>query len=107
MQIKVHYQGFEGSPWMEEFITEKVEKLKTYLSPASTILANIELSKGVYKTNITIHNHHDYSFTAKGENLFESFTSAKSMALRALKENKRKVKDKINRKYHSLRNLAA
>jgi ribosome-associated translation inhibitor RaiA len=107
MQVKVHYQGLESSPWMEEFIAEKIEKLKTYLTPASTILANIELAKGVYTTTITIHNHHDYSFTAKGDNLFESFTSAKKMALRVLKENKRIAKDKINRKYYSLRDLAA
>jgi ribosome-associated translation inhibitor RaiA len=107
MQIKVHYQGLDSTPWMEDFIAEKVEKLKTYLTPASTILANIELAKGVYTTNITIHNQHDYSFTAQGNNLFESFTAAKNKALRVLKENKRMMKDKINSKYHSLRDLAA
>ena len=84
-----------------------MSKLRTYLTPASTIHAKIGFLKGVYTTNITIHNHHDYSFTARGDNLYESFMEAKLMALRALKENKRKIKDRINRKYHSLRDLAA
>lgn len=107
MQVKVHYQGLESTSWMENFITERVDKLKNYLSPASSIHIHVELAKGVYTTIMTIHNHHDYSFTARGENLFESVSAAKSMALRTLKENKRMLKDKINRKYFSLRDLAA
>jgi hypothetical protein len=31
MQIQVHYQGLTNTPWMDEFISGRVEKLNRYL----------------------------------------------------------------------------
>lgn len=108
MQVQVHYQGLENSPWMDQFITKRVSKLDRYLSSAATINVHLKFINRTYVTTLAIHNvNHDYAFTANGENLYESFASATDKASRALGEQKRKIKDKINRKYFSLKQAAA
>lgn len=108
MQIQVHVQGSSHSPWMDEFITKRVGKLKRYLNPASSVQVFIKFENQVYSTTLGIHNNNkDYAFSAEGENVYESVASAIDKANRVLSENKRKIKDKINRRYVPLRNFAA
>ena len=107
MHVKVHYQGLESSPWMEDFITKRVQKLTRYLSPASMIHVHVKFANRKYSTNIAVHNHQDYAFAADGENFYESFSLAMDKANRALRESKQRLKDKINRKYFSIREIAA
>ncbi len=106
MHVKVHYQGLDSSPWMDDFITKRVEKLSRYLNAASGLQVQIKFANRTYSTTLAIHNHHDYSYSAEGENLYESFSSAVDKATRGLSENKRKIKDRIHRKFASTR-LAA
>lgn len=104
MHVQVHYQGLDNTPWMDQFITNKVNKLNRYLGQAASIHVNVELWKGNYKTSLAIHNlNHDYAFTADGDNLYESFASAVDKANRSLGEHKRKIKDRINKRYFSLK----
>ncbi len=103
MQVQVHYQGLVNSPWMEQFISKRVSKLQRYLSKSASILVNIRFENKKFVTSLAIHNtNHDYAFSATGENMYESFSSSIIKATRALAEQKRMIKDKINRKFTSL-----
>ncbi len=100
MQIQVHYQGLESSPWMDEFISSRVQKLSRYLSPAAHIQVHLKMLNNQYVTSLAVHNFkHDYAYTAQGVNAYESFTAAITKAARTLSEEKRKVKDRIHRKF--------
>lgn len=108
MQVQIHYQGLDNSPWMDQFITRKVSKLNRYLNSAASLQVHLKFVNRKYVTSLAIHNlNHDYAFTADGENLYESFSLATDKATRALGEHKRMIKDKINRKYYSLKQAVA
>lgn len=108
MQVQVHYQGLDSSPWMDQFISNRVNKLTRYLNSAASVQVNLKFENRRYITSLAIHNlNHDYAFTADGENLYESFASAVDKANRSLGEHKRMIKDKINRKYFSIKTQAA
>lgn len=108
MQIQVHFQGLDHSPWMDEFITNRVEKLSRYLNPSATAHVSLK-EEGIFTiTIISIHNmNHDYSFAGKGENVFESVSTAIDKANRGLSENKRKFKDRLAKRSSLLRQYAA
>jgi ribosomal subunit interface protein len=107
MQVHVHYQGLESSPWMEQFIEKRVDKLERYVNSSATVLVNLKFENRTYVTSLAIHNlNHDYAFSASGENLYESFSVAIDKATRALAEQKRIIKDKINRRYTPLNQIA-
>ena len=106
MHVQVHYQNLENSPWMDQFIEKRVGKLNKYLNQASSIQVNLKYENRKYVTSLAIHNHHDYAFTADGANLYESFSEAVDKAVRALGEKKRRIKDKINKKFFSLKSVS-
>lgn len=106
MNIQVHYQGLDSSPWMDQFMTARVQKLHRYLNGASSILITVRMENRKYSTTLAIHNYRDYAFTADGENLYESFAAAVDKASRTLGEQKRMLKDKINRRYPALKSVA-
>ena len=100
MQIQVHYQGLENSPWMDQFITKRVSKLDRYLSPSASVQVHLKMDNRNYVTSLSVRNmNHDFAFTSDGENLYESFSLAVDKATRALVEHKKQIKDKIHRKY--------
>lgn len=104
MQVHVHYQGMDPSPWLDQFIASRINKLERYLGQASTVEIHLKHTDRTYKTSMAIHGvFKDYAFSSDGENLYESFTLAMDKASRSLGEQKRKVKDKINRKFFSLK----
>lgn len=99
MHVQVHYQGLKHSPWMDQLISKKVEKLMRYLNPAASIHVHLKQEKTTYTTTLAIHNqNHDYAFTAGGENLYESFAASVDKASRVLGEHKRQIKDRIGRR---------
>lgn len=107
MQIQVHYSGVESTPWMDEFITNRVSKLNRYLNPAASIQIHVKTQNQLYVTTLAIHNmNHDYAFTAQGDNLYESFQLATDKASRVLSEQKRILKDRIHRKTNFITNRA-
>jgi len=107
MQIQVHYQGLDNTPWMDQFITNRVAKLNRYLNPSASIQIHLRMEHQVYVTSLSIHNlNHDYAYTAQGENLYESFQLATDKAARALGEHKRMLKDRIHRKTNNFLNRA-
>lgn len=104
MHVQVHYQNLENSPWMDQFIESRVNKLNKYLSQSANIQVNLRFERNRYVTSLAIHNpNHDYAFSSDGINLFESFSLAVDKATRALGEHKRKMKDKINKQFFSLK----
>lgn len=108
MQIHVHYQGLDHSRWMDEFITNRVQKLSRYLAPSATVQVFMKTEKDDCLTTLSVHNtNHDYAFSANGENVFESVSSAIDKANRTLSENKRKYKDRISKRSSNLRDFAA
>ncbi len=108
MQVQIHYQGMDSSQWMDQFISNKVAKLHRYLSNSATIQVNLKFENKNYTTSLSIHNlNHDYAFSADGVNLYESFSNAADKATRSLGEHKRMLKDKINRRFFSLKSSMA
>lgn len=107
MQVQVHYQGLENSPWMDQFINGRIAKLNRYLSNAAGIQVHLKFENKRYVSSLAIRNmNQDYAFSAEGENLYESFAMAVEKANRALGEHKRMIKDKINRRYSPLKYVA-
>lgn len=105
MNVQVHYQGLNRSPWVDQFINSRISKLDRYLNPASTVQVHVKYTNKSYVTSLAIHNpYHDYAFTSEGINLFESFSAAIDKASRSLGEHKRKIKDRINKRFFSLKN---
>ncbi len=103
MQVQVYYQGLEHTPWMDQFITKRVAKLDRYLNTSANVQVNVKYQNNHYVTSLAIHNpYHDYAFSSEGLNLYESFSSAIDKAARSLREHKRKIKDRINKKFGSL-----
>lgn len=108
MHVQVRYQGLDNTQWMDDFITTRVSKLNRYLDQSSSIQVNLkyENKNKSYVTSLAIHHpYHDYAFTTQGLNLYESLADAVDKALRTLGEQKRKIKDKINKKYVSLKDI--
>lgn len=102
MQVHVHYQGFAHSQWMDQLIVKKVSKLERFLSSHAQIDVFLNSDEKAYSTTLIVHNKKQhYSFSSDGLDLFESFTSASEMATKELSEEKRKLKDRIQRKFSS------
>lgn len=104
MHVKVHYQNLDNSPWMDQFVENRIHKLDKYLSQSSSIQVNLRYENRSYVTSLAIHNYHnDYAFVSEGLNLYEAVAEAIDKASRVLGEKKRKVKDKINKQFYSLK----
>src|SRR5687767_12460201 len=103
MHVQVHYQGMENSPWVDQFITRKISRLDRYLGNGSSVQVHLRHDKKGYSTSLAIHHPwHDYAFSSNGDNLYESFTAALDKALRSLGDQKKKIKDRINKKFFSI-----
>ncbi len=108
MQVQVHYQGLDNSPWMDQFIADRIQKLNRYLSSAGAVQINLKFENKRYITSLAIHNkNQDYAFAGEADNLYGAFSQALDRAVRSLGEHKRMLKDKINRRYTPLKNAVA
>jgi ribosomal subunit interface protein len=104
MHLQVHYQDMKNTPWVNQFVEKRVNKLDRYLAQSANVLLNVKYKKQNYATSIVIHHsHQQYAFSAEAANLFEALSEVLNKAHRVLGEQKRKVKDKINRRYFSLK----
>jgi ribosomal subunit interface protein len=107
MHVQVHYQNLDNSPWVDQFIERRMNKIDKYLAQSASVQVNLKYVNKSYVTSLAIHNpYHDYSFTSEGGNLYESFSEAIDKAARVLGEHKRKIKDKINKRFSSLKYTA-
>lgn len=108
MQIQVHYQeGLEGTEWMTGFTEGRVKKLKRYLDTSARAHVSVEELNHSYVCKLSIHNKgNDYAFTGEGENYYEMMSNTIEKARRALSEKRRMLKDKINRRYVPLKEIA-
>lgn len=106
MQMQVYYQGMDVSPALDDFMMEKLGKIKRFLAVSSPVQVYIKQdSKDIFSVSLVAHAFHkDFSFHAKGVNIYEVFANALDKAQRVLGEEKRQLKDKINRKFRPLKN---
>lgn len=107
MQVQVHYQGVDHSRWLDEFLTRKVSKLDRFLAQTSPVHVYLKHDGPLYQTTIEAHGfNRDFAFESNGDNLYESFSTAIDKAVRALSEEKRRLRDKINSRFFSLKRYA-
>lgn len=101
MQTQIHYQGLESTSWTEDFMTSRVQKLERYLGPSASIQVHVkQINNQSYEAAIAVHGFkHDYAFRSTGENLYQAFMLTLDKAVRTLSEEKRKLKDRIHRKF--------
>lgn len=108
MHVQVHYQNLKNTPWVEEFVEKRVSKLDRYLAQSANVQVNVKYRNQSYVTSLVIHNpQHDYAFNAEGANLYEALAQVVDKASRVLGEHKRRIKDKIHRRFFSLKKLEA
>lgn len=107
MNVQVHYQGLDHTPWMDAFLSSRVQKLRRYFNGTASLLISVRCEGMNFCTTLSIHylNHYQ-AFTCEGFNLYESFTGALDKASRTMSEHKRYMKDKINRRYTALKDVA-
>jgi len=104
MHVQVHYQNLDNTQWTDQFVQDRVNRLNKYLSPSSSVQVNLRFENRSYVTSLAIHSfHHDYAFMSEGLNFFESLAEAIDKASRVLGEQKRRMKDKINKQFYSLK----
>lgn len=103
MQVQVQYQGnAESSPWMDQLIMKKVSKLDRYLRSSASVEVYLKTEGQCFKATLFIQDRRqDFTFSAIGYNLYESFSLALDMALKTLSDHQRKLKDKVQRKFAS------
>ena len=106
MNVSVNYQNLKNTEWVDDFVTRKVQKLSPFLGDSSSIQVHVKQERRGYVTSMAIHYpHHNFAVSAVGENLYEALAEAVEKASRALRTQKDKIKNHINRRYTSLKKL--
>lgn len=104
MQIQVHYSQVKKTEWVENFIRSKTERLGRYLTSSANLQVHLKNENNQYTSTIIFHDKNaNLTVSAHSENLYESFTIAVSKGMRILGEQKRRVKDRINKNYFSMK----
>jgi ribosomal subunit interface protein len=104
MNVQVNYQNLKNSQWVDDFVNRKVEKLSTFLDRSSSVQVHVKHEKNGYVTSLAIHYpQHQLAVSAVGENLYEAMAEAVEKARRALRTQKDKLKNKINKRFYSLK----
>lgn len=104
MNVQVNYQNLKNTQWVDEFVTRKVDRLTPFLDRSSSVQVHVKHEKNGYVTSLAIHYpQHELAVSAVGENLYEALADAVDKARRALRTQKDKIKNKINRRFYSLK----
>ncbi len=95
MEMRIQYQGIEGSPWMTKYLEGKLARLERYLSSGAQIEVDI-ISRGeLCLTCFTVKTFsHEYDFQEEGCDVFEAFTRALDEAAMILKREHLKIREK-------------
>lgn len=107
MQMQVYYQGIDVSPALDQHMSEKLEKLKRFLDASAPVGIYLRQdAKDLFSISLNVHAFHkDFSFHAKSLNVYDGFAQALDKAQRVLSEEKRQLKDKINRRFRPLKDI--
>lgn len=107
MQFKIFYEGINSSPWVEQLINQKGQRLSRYLSPGAVVNFHLKMENQHYQVTISFHwQRRDYAFSLSGTNLYQSVAGALEKASRGLSEEKRRSKDRIAKRSSLIRDLA-
>ncbi len=99
MEIRIKYQGVEGSPWMKQYFERQLTRFERLLSTASIIF--IELIHGPEGSSsfLSIQNgHNHFTFESQGADIFEAFNKTFDDACRFMKREHQKQLNRIHRK---------
>ncbi len=76
MEMRIQYQGIEGSPWMTEYLKRRLARLERYLSSGAQIHINIISQGDLCFTHLTVSTlSHQYKFENDGCDVYEAFTT--------------------------------
>lgn len=94
MEVRLIYQGTEGSPWMKEYMERQLERLERYLSSSAVIFINFTSGPVTSSAQLEIQNHKKkFSFESSGADIFEAFSKTLDKACRLMKiEHKRQLR---------------
>jgi ribosome-associated translation inhibitor RaiA len=91
MNIDLHFDQVRHSPWLDQFLEKRLERLEKFLRPDDLVKLNLKSQKDYFETHLSIHHvSKTFDFSATGESLFESFFKVIDQALRVLNENNKK-----------------
>lgn len=100
MEVRIEYQGIEGSPWMREYLESKLARLERYLSPGSHIdiylISEADQCFSRFKVRTL---RHEYSFDKEGSDIYEAFTSALDEASLILRREHLKIRQKYHHQF--------
>jgi ribosomal subunit interface protein len=91
MNIQLHFDEIRHSPWLDQFLEKRLERLEKFLRPEDQVKLNLKGQNNVFESHLCIQNvSKAIDFSATGDSLFESFSKVIDQAFRALSENKKK-----------------
>lgn len=100
MEIRIQYQGVDGSPWMEEYMEGKLARLERYLSSGAEIEINLISQGDRCYTHFKVKSlHHEHHLEKEGCDIFEAFTLALEEAAMVLRREHLKVHQKFNKEF--------
>jgi len=90
MNIQLHFDQIRHSPWLDQFLEKRLERLEKFLRPDDRVHLNVKGNGEHFESHLSVqHSSKKFDFSAQGENLFESFSQVLNAALRALSEERK------------------
>jgi ribosome-associated translation inhibitor RaiA len=99
MEIRIKYQGIEGSPSMKEYFERQLTRFERFLSSRSIIF--IELIHGPEDCSCSLNiqmGHSHFRFESSGADVFEAFTKTFEEACRCMRSEHQIQLNRIHRK---------
>ncbi len=91
MNIQLHFDEIRHSPWLDQFLEKRLERLEKFLRPEDQVKLILRGQNNIFESHLHIQNvSKEIDFSATGDSLFESFSKVIDQAFRALRENKKK-----------------
>ncbi len=98
MEIRIQYQGIEGSPWMTKYLEGKLARLERYLSSGARTEIDLISNGDQCVSVLTVKTlNHEYNFDREGCDVFEAFSGSLDEALMILKREHMKIHEKYQK----------
>lgn len=91
MNIQLHFDEIRHSPWLDQFLEKRLERLEKFLRPEDRVKLILRGENNIFESRLCIQKvSKEIDFSARGDSLFESFSKVIDQAFRVLSENKKK-----------------
>lgn len=98
MNLEISYRHMDSTEAIESKIKEKADHLTKYIDGMFNVRWVCGVENGRHHSEVHIHhNHQDFHAHSEGDNLYHTFDEVLQKISKQLRENKKKVKDKIHR----------